>query len=422
MFNIGDAWVFLDEIHVDRETHLQIAAMAVHPTVAHVRVMPDAHKGNGCCVGFTCRLTSSVLPGLIGGDIGCGVAIHPLPAPALAKKRSLAKLDRHIHACVPMGNGYNRIHARPVIQPEQLAPFFDAAQAEAMAFVAAFAKSFGVDLAAHVPTYGEAYLRALCARVGSNYESDLRALGSLGGGNHFIEVNECTATGQAYVAVHTGSRRLGQLIARYHHSVAEGSGEAAQHAANDDDDVTGVQASSRALSGPAAAAYFFDMIWAQTYAHVNRRAILSLVLANQYAPAQVIESTHNYIDFRDLVVRKGAIRCHANDLCVVALNMRDGILLCRGRGNDDWNWSGPHGCGRLRGRKRAGQRGSRDDVAASMRGFAKEMDGVYSSCIVPETLDERPSAYRDAELIRAALAPTATVVAHLKTVLNVKGH
>ncbi|KDO28777.1 hypothetical protein SPRG_19988 [Saprolegnia parasitica CBS 223.65] len=430
MFTIGqapnDAVVFLEKDHLDRETLKQIEAIAAHASVAHARIMPDAHKGNGCCVGFTCHLTPTVLPGLIGGDIGCGVALHPLPSSAIVKKQSLARLDRIIQEVVPMGNGHDRVHATPVIAPAQYAPFFAQAQVDAVAFVDAFGAKFQLDLTPHMPTYNDAYLRDLCARTRSDYDYDLCALGTLGGGNHFIEVNVCEATEDVYVAVHTGSRNIGQKIARYHYEQAAGGDAPQQTLGQSDDDVTGVQPQRGALAGAAAAAYFFDMIWAQTYARMNRRAILSLVLAHAttatYDATRVIESTHNYIDFRDLVVRKGAIRCHANELCVVALNMRDGILLCRGRGNAAWNYSGPHGCGRLRARKRAGAAQKGHGVAAAMRGFVAEMGDVYSTCVVPATLDERPSAYRDADLISSALAPTADIVAHARTVLNVKGH
>ncbi|KAF0698802.1 Aste57867_10591 [Aphanomyces stellatus] len=428
MFIVGDhdARVFLDKDHLDRETIKQIESIAAHPSVAHVRIMPDAHKGNGCCVGFTCKLTTTILPGLIGGDIGCGIALHPLPASLLGKKNSLAKLDKAIQRNVPMGNGHDCLHPTPLVQPAQYAKYFADAQAQAAAFAAAYTATFGDDsVAAAMPTYNMDWFQALCRRIGSTMDVDLRAMGTLGGGNHFVEVNQ-GPDDTGFLTVHTGSRNLGQRIARYHHCKTTCEPEANDVAAGDDDDadLRGVDPASHALRGADAALYFYDMIWAQTYACMNRRAILSVVL-DAFGLAldtdTIIESVHNYIDFRDLVVRKGAIRCHANERCVVALNMRDGVLVCQGLGNTEWNMSGPHGCGRIQSRGRAKAKKSAKGVDVAMRKFRDEMGDVYSTCVVPETLDERPSVYRDAAIIQAALGETATIVLHAKTLLNVKG-
>ncbi|RHY29595.1 hypothetical protein DYB32_005022 [Aphanomyces invadans] len=434
MFTVGppekQAKIFLAKDHVDRETIKQIEAMNGHESVLKVRVMPDVHKGNGCCVGFTCKLTESVLPGLIGGDIGCGIAMHPLPPTLLCKKNALAKLDTVIQRHVPMGNGHDRVHAVPLVQPSQYDKYFALAQEDAEAFAAAFESAFGVSIRQHMPTYSAAWWRSRCEEIGSIYEFDLRAMGTLGGGNHFIEINDNGGVDSGgYITVHTGSRNFGQRVARYHHLENSESGATMEQdnfadVQDDDKDTRGVSSNSRALRGDAASAYFFDMIWAQTYAKMNRRAILSVVLLAvglELDEASVMESVHNYIDFRDLVVRKGAIRCRAGERCVVALNMRDGVLVCEGKGNDEWNQSGPHGCGRIRSRQ-AMQLRKGKAVSAAMRRFRDEMGAVESSCIVPETLDERPSAYRNADLIEAALEDTATVVLHARTLLNVKGY
>ncbi|OQS04915.1 hypothetical protein THRCLA_20764 [Thraustotheca clavata] len=430
MFSIGsgkdEARIFLEKHHLDKETLKQIEAIASHPAVEQTRIMPDAHKGNGCCVGFTCKLTPNVLPGLIGGDIGCGIAMHPLPASAIAKKKSLARLDRIIQNCIPMGNGHDNIHSTSRFQDAQYDSYFALAQSQAIAFAEKFKDEFNQNIQSLVPVYNHDYLHELCSRTGSNYDYDLRALGTLGGGNHFIEVNQGD-NGKAYLTVHTGSRNIGQCIAQYHYKQASGAINQSDNNVNDDIDTTGVQTNSGVLSGAKAAAYFFDMIWAQTFAAMNRRAIVSLILMElgdiTYDPNALIESTHNYIDFRDLIVRKGAIRCHQDELCVIALNMRDGVLICSGKGNLTWNYSGPHGCGRIKPRSSAALKKTRkSDISAIMRGFQNEMKDVYSTCVVPETLDERPCAYRDAEIIQDALAPTAHILCHARALLNVKGH
>ncbi|RHY84231.1 hypothetical protein DYB37_000740 [Aphanomyces astaci] len=426
MFTVGppekQATVYLDKDQLDRETIKQIEAINAHESVTNVRIMPDVHKGNGCCVGFTSKLTDSVLPGLIGGDIGCGIAMHPLPSSLLSKKNALTKLNKVIQRHVPMGNGYDRVHATPLMQPSQYATYFALAQQDATSFATAFETAFNLDIRPHMPTYSFEWWGSRCDVLGSNFDYDLRSLGTLGGGNHFVEIND-GHDGGGYITVHTGSRNFGQRVARFHQG--GGSTDRTRNVLLDDNNTHDIpRRPSRALHGAAASAYFFDMIWAQTYASMNRRAILSVVLnavGVEFDEASIVESVHNYIDFRDLVIRKGAIRCHAGERCVVALNMRDGVLVCEGKGNTAWNMSGPHGCGRIRSRQ-AMQLRKGSAVNAAMRRFRHEMGDVESTCIVPETLDERPSAYRSADVIEQALRDTASVVFHAKTLLNVKGY
>lgn len=417
------AIVHLDKKHVDPETFKQIVAITGHSSVSHVRIMPDCHKGNGCCIGFTGHLGATVVPGLIGGDIGCGIAAFPLPAAIMSHKKSCERVDRTIKAAIPMGNGRLCVHSAPIIEPEQYAPFFASAQSDAAAFVSAYNAKFGVDLAPWIPTYSYEWYCEMSCRVGSDINYDMCAMGTLGGSNHYIEVDASDAN--YYLTVHTGSRNLGYNIARYHSNVMNGI----KHSAStldgpDDEDAATFNVCVSGLSGEQAAAYFFDMIWAQTWAKMNRRAILSIICGNLGIPfdtSLLIESVHNYIDFTDLVIRKGAISAHTGASCIISLNMRDGILICKGAGNPEWNMSGPHGCGRIVGRRAASGKSDKKSVAVAMRKFEAEMDGVYSTCIVPETLDERPSVYRDADIIKDAIGETVEIVEWAKTVVNVKG-
>lgn len=409
-FNIETARVFLDKSHLDAETIKQITAMEAHSSIAHARIMPDCHKGNGCCIGFTCHLTDHIIPGIVGGDIGCGIAAYPLPTTLTSKSKASERVYKAIERVVPMGT---HIHSDPIIALEQYVPFYEEATAEAAAFAIAYKEQFGVEFTP--PTYSETWFRNLAKRVGSDFDYDLKCMGTLGGGNHFCEM-DVTPDGQAYLVVHTGSRNLGMKIAQFHSSLLTTAAE---------DEETGVDSAHSGLYGDQAAAYYFDMIWAQVWARMNRRAILSSVLyalGIEFSSELIKESIHNYIDFRDFIVRKGAIRAHDGETAIVALNMRDGILICKGRGAEDWNWSGPHGCGRIVSRRSAvaGTTAKRD-LVAQMKKFEKEMVGVDLATICPETLDEKPSVYRDMKVICDAIGPTLEIIAHARTVVNLKG-
>lgn len=409
-FDIGTARVFLDKTHVDAETVKQITAMETHSSISHARIMPDCHKGNGCCIGFTCHLTDRIIPGIVGGDIGCGIAAYPLPTAFTSKTRSSERIYKTIERVVPMGSN---VHTDPIIALEQYTPFYEEAVAEAVAFATAYKERFGVEIVP--PTYCDAWFHNLARRIGSDFDYDLKCMGTLGGGNHFCEM-DCTAEGQSYLVVHTGSRNLGMKIAQFHSALLTTVAE---------DEETTVDLRHVGLGGEQAAAYYFDMIWAQTWARMNRRAILSSVLCAlgiEFSSESIMESIHNYIDFRDFIVRKGAIRAHAGETAIVALNMRDGILVCKGRGAEDWNWSGPHGCGRIVSRRAATASTTKRDLAAQMKKFEKEMASVDMATICPETLDEKPSVYRDMKIICDAIGPTLEIVAHARTVVNLKGH
>lgn len=182
---------------------------------------------------------------MIGGDIGCGITSIPAPPSIIAHKNSLKKLDRVIKSNIPMGNGWDRVHQSPVITIEQYQPFFELAQTEAIAFASSYHSRFGSDIQSFMPTYSEDWLRNdLCMRCKSDFDYDMRCLGTLGGGNHFIEINEAADTQIPYVTVHSGSRNIGHKIAAYHHSVMLGIRQEEvemmrNRDLNDDDDTIG---------------------------------------------------------------------------------------------------------------------------------------------------------------------------------------
>ena len=398
MFTVGDdsheAIVYIDKDNVDVETVKQIENISSHPSVRKARIMPDCHKGNGCCVGFTCELTQSILPSLIGGDIGCGMIAYPLPSKLLSKKKALEKIDRVVHSCIPMGNGWDKVHATPVVLREQYEAFYEEAKSLAIKFAQAYLEKCNIDISEFIPNYSYEWIQdILSPRIETDSKYDECALGTLGGGNHFIEINE-TDESTFYLSIHSGSRNLGHQIASYHYkkliSIQEnymscktetevrGGGanivvvemEERDKNLSDDVDTRVVDPNMIGLTGDNAAIYFFDMIWAQTWAKMNRLTMLSLILNHfeiEFNSLNVIESVHNYIDFQDMIIRKGAISTNMNELCIIALNMRDGILICKGKGNDDWNCSGPHGCGRIQSRKSA--KGHKSNLKGNLNTF-----------------------------------------------------
>ena len=400
--------VFLPEEEVDAATRQQMRAMVENPTVRHPRFMPDVHRGHGCCVGFTGVVGDSIVPAYVGGDIGCGIACVELPGRVEdleGAERAMARAS-----CGGYDDGATR-------------PWPDGSELDEEA-------AWGRILAA--AGLGAEWLGGFWARIGHSRAAAFAQLGTLGGGNHYFELNR-NAEGRFFATVHSGSRALGQAVCRYHQGICSrrsrfDAGEferrtrhlrkvrdrSERHRLERE-----VEAAMRAEQGPPyleggeAAAYLEDMRFTQAYAAANRRVMLAAVGALFDAtPGLAVDTVHNYVDTEHRIMRKGAVSAQAGELCVVSLNMRDGVLLCRGKGNPDWNFSGPHGCGRVLDR----QRSKRLDLGA----FREQMRGVHSTSVGPGTLDEAPDAYRDPELIRACVPGTLEVVDHLLPVANYK--
>jgi RNA-splicing ligase RtcB len=281
-------------------------------------------------------------------------------------------------------------------------------------------------------------------------------MGTLGGGNHFIEMNIDRATGMHYLSIHRGSRNLGQHVMLFHQGIitrdtsidlvkfnrekralrdrCKGNVSSLESEIECLRERLTVTKHTPYLEGSEAYAYYFDMIITQHYARMNREIMLTRILvalgfqmpggsitannimSSAYDPSERIETIHNYIDFHDFVLRKGAIAAPSGKLCIIALNMCDGLLLCRGRGNADWNESCAHGAGRILMTRKEAKR----DL--EIRDFVQkmEMNDVYSTCIVPEVLDEAPAAYKDAEFIKRMIGASVEIVAQLHAVWNIK--
>lgn len=367
---------------------------------AKIRIMPDVHSGKGCVIGFTANLGDKIIPNIVGVDIGCGMLTVKLGQVDL----NLEALDQFIHKHIPNGNAIND----------------------------------------HKQTDFISSLEEL--RLLNDTRQDLsrwnRALGSLGGGNHFIEVNE-DDQGMKYLVIHSGSRNLGHVVATYYQkeAIALQSGfnetylkeremliEAYKREGRKQEIQTAI-ANLKVkhfkekqlpdhmcyLEGSKRDDYLHDMSICQRFAALNREIMSDRILEHLFGHKDFerFHTTHNFIDFEDNIVRKGAIKANKGQVVLIPVNMRDGSILAVGRGNPEWNYSAPHGAGRLMSRTMALN-------SISFEDFKEEMKDVYSTSVTEKTLDESPMAYKSIKDIIDNIGETVEVKAILKPIYNFK--
>lgn len=358
----------------------QVLAMLDSPAFegCPVRIMPDVHAGAGCVIGFTSPVGPGVCPNIVGVDIGCGVVAARLGRWPV----DFEALDAYIRSHVPSGfsirakahEGLEYLYERGLLQANLGLPFD--------AFVAR--------------------IDEIAGRIGADPEKVWKAVGTLGGGNHFIEVDQ-GRNGDVWLTLHSGSRNFGLRVANHHQKIAKAH--------------TGNRNGLEYLEGVDADAYLEDMRAAQVYASLNRLTMLNILggfFGIDVFEVERIESVHNFIG-QDDIIRKGAISAYAGQPVIIPWNMRDGLIIGMGLGNPDWNYSAPHGAGRRMGR-RAAQR------ALDVRDFKRQMSeaGVWSSCIDRNTLDEAPDAYKPSADVEKWLEETVEVVDRLRPVFNFK--
>ena len=325
-----------------------------------VRLMPDIHPGHIGPVGLTMTIKDKVMPGLIGTDIGCGVSYIKI------KKTNVEyqKLDKVIKEKIPVGSRIRK-------EPHRLSDDFDFDDLVCRKYI-------GVKKAA-------------------------LSLGTLGGGNHFIEIDVDTE-GDQYLVVHSGSRHLGKEVAEYY--LKRGQEELKKKGMDIPYEMT-------YLEGQLLEDYLKDVITVQGYAMLSREIILrEIAKAMKWKIISYGECIHNYID-ESKILRKGAVAAYEGDEVIIPINMRDGIVLGKGKGNPEWNHSAPHGAGRIL---------SRSDVKNhhTVSEFKKEMKGIHCTTVGADTLDEAPFAYRGIDEIQEAIRDTVDIVKVLKPVYNYK--
>ena len=366
------AKVFTDNI--DETTLAQVTELCNQPFVQglKIRIMPDCHAGAGCVIGTTIRIRDKIVPNLVGVDIGCGMYVLELNVDDI----DLKKLDNVIHNEIPSGfRVRNKVHE--VVEME-------------------------------VKDYLEHPRSHLMADIGS-MERHLLSIGTLGGGNHFIEIDK-GSDGLFYLVIHSGSRNLGKQVAEYWQK------KAVETCKED------VPPELAYLSDNLYYNYLSDMEIAQTFADYNRLAI-ALTIADamgwEYTGNEKggfrndFTSVHNYINFSHGFLRKGAISALEGEKVIIPLNMRDGSIIGIGKGNPDWNFSAPHGAGRILSRAQAKKQIDVND-------FVDSMKGVYSTTVSESTLDESPMAYKSSQEIIDSIADTVDIIDVIKPIYNFK--
>ncbi|MBQ7848822.1 MAG: RtcB family protein [Clostridia bacterium] len=359
---------------------------------SRIRIMPDVHAGKGCTIGTTMTLKDKVVPGMVGVDIGCGMETVKLQE----KEIDFAKLDAVIREHIPAGHCIR---------------------------------------GSHHPLCSQIDLNELRCAEFVDMHREYLSLGSLGGGNHFIEVDQ-DDEGFLYLVVHSGSRHLGTRVATYYQRAgwaqmtwkarstkdivaqmkAEGRAREIHDFLNEtrEDRIPSVPKELAYVEGELFDDYIHDMRITQRFAALNRKAMVDVILEKMGLHVQEQFTTvHNYIDTEHMILRKGSVSAMAGEKLLIPINMRDGSLICVGRGNEEWNYSAPHGAGRLMSRSKAAQ-------TLTMEEYRKEMAGIYTTSVEPSTLDESPMAYKPMEEIVRQIGPTAEIICRIRPVYNFK--
>ena len=361
----NSATVFTDVIDNDAIAQIINMCNQVAFKDSQVRIMPDVHAGAGCTIGTTMTLTDKVIPNLVGADIGCGMEVCELGKVDI----DFSKLDSVIRANIPSGGSIRTKEHK---------------------------YSSKVDMK---------QLRCYKKLKKTEVTNSLLSVGALGGGNHFIEV-DTNDNGELYLVIHSGSHCLGKAVATYYQKAAY----------TELKDLKGISVPEdfAYCEGQLFEDYIHDMKLVQQYAAWNRKAMLEEILTNMGLTAVGGFTTiHNYIDTDAMILRKGAVSAQAGEKLIIPINMRDGSLICTGKGNPDWNFSAPHGAGRLMSRSKAKEEITLDE-------FKKSMEGIFTTSVCSGTLDESPMAYKSIDDIVNNIGDTVEINKVIKPLYNFK--
>ena len=396
----SEAIIFTDDI--EEEATEQIKELCSQPFAkgCKIRIMPDTHAGKSCVIGFTADLKDKVIPNIVGVDIGCGMLTISLGKEEI----DLEKLDETIKKYVP--SGMNVHEGRMVRYPE--------------------------------------LQNLYCYRMLRNSKRIERSIGTLGGGNHFIEIDK-DKNDNKYLIIHSGSRNLGTQVAEYYQKLAVDlcSGKEDYFIKRDELIDTFKKEGRRKeiqkelkklkekydsmfptypkelcfLSGKYREEYLHDMNICQEYAVLNRNTIADIILKRMFNKSlsdyESFNTTHNYINFKDNIIRKGSVSAYKGEKLLIPINMRDGSLICIGKGNENWNYSAPHGAGRLMSRTKAKE-------VLNLEEFKDSMKGIYTSSVSENTLDEAPMVYKPMKEIIDNIQETVEILEIIKPIYNFK--
>lgn len=365
-----------------------------------IRIMPDCHSGKGCVIGFTANLGDKVIPNIVGVDLGCGMLTIELNNFNI----DLKKIDEIINQYIPSGfNTHQRIKVR-------------------------------------FPKLKNLY----CYRNLKNTKRIEKSIGTLGGGNHFIEIDK-DDDNKLYLVIHSGSRNLGKQVAEYYQNIAidicngkedyceekkkiikectlNGEKFLIQDKLNElknkyEKSELKLKKELCFLTGDFKDAYLHDMKICQEYAILNRKVIANIILDKMFNKKldnfKYFETVHNYINFKDNIIRKGSISVYKNEKVLIPINMRDGSIIALGKGNSNWNYSAPHGAGRIMSRNKAKK-------LITMKEYKDSMKNIFSTSITKNTLDEAPMSYKPIKEIIENIKDTVDIVKIIKPIYNFK--
>ena len=405
-----DLKIFTDNIEEqavkDIDTFMSLPAFAD----SKVRIMPDVHAGKGCVIGFTATIKDKIIPNVVGVDIGCGMYCVPLGKIEL----DLEKIDKVIREKVPHGQSAHNSSAENFIP---------------------------VSLNRSEILIG----RLVCWKELKNVNHLVYSMGTLGGGNHFIEI-DVDDEGNKYLVIHTGSRNLGKQVCEiYQRKAIENCSRTAHYdefikelvrvckeSGNPEIIPSAIKAVRTVekmetipddlcyVDGELMDDYLYNMGLCQHWAMVNRETIATIIWENAIWDAKNpkdrpagFHTMHNYLDIENMIVRKGAISAKKGEKVLIPMNMRDGSLICIGKGNEDWNCSAPHGAGRIMSRAKAKETLNLDDYKSSMA-------GIFTTSVSKDTLDEAPMVYKPMDEIISNIGDTVDIVKIIKPIYNFK--
>lgn len=395
---MSDLKIFTE--NVDYKALQQIFTLVKQDSFANskIRIMPDVHAGAGCVIGFTATYIDKIIPNIVGVDIGCGMRVANLGKANI----DLQEFDEVIKKFIPSGRNVN--------QTEQVD----------------FSRLKDLRCYHHL-------------KNPSGYFE--KSIGTLGSGNHFLEL-EIDDEQNVYLVIHTGSRNLGKQVAEYYQNVAIDVISGSRHfdqqskviiekykAIGKEKEIEHVLKEikhswkTQTVKIPKDLCYvensdmddyLHDMRICQEYAVLNRETIMKNILTHiGIKPIESFETIHNYVDMDHKIIRKGAVSAKKDEILLIPINMRDGSLLCKGKGNEDWNCSAPHGAGRILSRSEAKELISLDE-------FKKSMSGIYTTSVCKSTIDESPMAYKPMEEIMNCIKDTVEIMKILKPIYNYK--
>ena len=386
---------FTDNVEPEAIEQIRAVCDTAEFAGSKIRIMPDVHAGKGCTIGTTMTVTDKIVPAMVGVDIGCGMYTVYLGKIDI----DFEKMDEAAHF-IPSGKS----------TWEGRFERFDLTE-------------------------------LVCYRELKEAKRLERSLGTLGGGNHFIEIDEDEEGGK-YLVIHSGSRNLGHQVATYYQNLAIDLNLGKEDYFRARDEIirtykeegrrSEIFAALKALShdfhmreqtladdlcylyGSYMDDYIHDVDICQKFATRSRERMAEIILERcGWEALDSFQTIHNYVDVDEMIVRKGAVSAKAGEKILIPINMRDGSLICLGKGNEDWNSSAPHGAGRIMSRTSAFER-------LTMEEFEREMAGIYSTCVLPDTLDESPMAYKRMDEIVDNIGPTADIVKRIKPIYNFK--